>query len=130
MKNLARQHWGAEEEVLLRIYGSLIIDHGFLIYMPTGKSKLRTLNPVHKIALRICLEASWFSPAEILYPETHELPLWLRWQLLLLNYDAKSIHKIRYMRKSRLLAQQVTKPLEYNHLNCVHLFCRPRRNNI
>lgn len=39
--------------------------------------------------LRICLGASKSSPAEVIYFEAYEPPLWLRQQQLLLSYVAR-----------------------------------------
>ncbi|XP_072398259.1 uncharacterized protein [Diabrotica undecimpunctata] len=91
LKSLAHFHWGADEEVLLTVYRSIIrskMDYGSFVYMSASKSHLKALDSVHNTGLRICLGAFRSSPAQSMYCEANEPPLWLRRQHLLLSYAA------------------------------------------
>lgn len=92
LKTLSHYHWGAEEEVLLRVYRALIrskLDYGSLVYSSASKTNLKRLDVVHNSALRICLGAFRSSPVQSLYCESNELPLMLRREQLILTYSAR-----------------------------------------
>ncbi|XP_072375682.1 uncharacterized protein [Diabrotica undecimpunctata] len=91
LKSLAHFQWGTDEEVLLTVYRSIIrskIDYGSFVHMSASRSHLKALDSVHNTGLKICLSAFRSSPAQSMYCEANEPPLWLRRQHLLLSYAA------------------------------------------
>ncbi|XP_044748699.1 uncharacterized protein LOC123309578 [Coccinella septempunctata] len=92
LKTLSHTQWDSEEEVLLRLYRTLIrskLDYGSIIYLSASKTNLKSLDAIHNTGLRLCLGAFRSSPAESIYIEANELPLQLRRQQLLLTYAAR-----------------------------------------
>lgn len=92
LKMVAHQHWGADEATLKRMYNALIkskMNYGSIIYSSATKSTLQMLNTVQHSALRIILGAFRTSPAESLYREGNDPPLWLRTEEQILTYAAK-----------------------------------------
>lgn len=92
IKVLSHIQWGAEEEVLLKIYRALVLsrlDYGCIVYNSASKSALKSLESVQNTALRLCLSAYRSSPSESLYIEAHDPPLWLRRRHLLLRYASR-----------------------------------------
>ncbi|XP_056647604.1 uncharacterized protein LOC130452381 [Diorhabda sublineata] len=91
IKILSHYHWGADENSLIKIYSAIIrskLDYGCHIYISATKSDLDLRNSVHNTALRLCLGAFRSSPAESIYCEANEPPLWIRRQQILLSYAA------------------------------------------
>ena len=81
--------WGADKKSLLQLYNALCcskLDYGCQIYSSACKSKLRELDIVHNMGLRICSGAFRTSPVESIYVDTHQLPLDLRREELGLRY--------------------------------------------
>ena len=81
--------WGADKKSLLKLYNSLCrskLDYGCQIYSSACKSKLKELDVVHNMGLRICSGAFRTSPIESIYVDTNELPLDLRREELGLRY--------------------------------------------
>ena len=73
--------WGADKKSLLKLYDSLCrskFDYGCQIYSSACKTKLKELDVVHNMGLRICSGAFRTSPVESIYVDTNELPLQLR----------------------------------------------------
>ena len=90
--------WGADKKSLLRLYDSLCrskLDYGCQIYSSATKTKLKELDVVHNMGLRICTGAFRTSPVESLYVDSNELPLHLRREELGLRYTTRirSSHK-------------------------------------
>ena len=89
LKVVSRFDWGADKRSLLRLYNALSrskLDYGCQIYSSACKSKLRELDIVHNMGLRICSGAFRTSPVESIYVDTHQLPLDLRREELGLRY--------------------------------------------
>ena len=81
--------WGADKKSLLKLYDSLCrskLDYGCQIYSSACRTKLRELDVVHNMGLRICTGAFRTSPVESLYVDSNELPLDLRREELGLRY--------------------------------------------
>ena len=81
--------WGADKKSLLHLYDSLCrskLDYGCQVYSSACKSKLRELDVVHNMGLRICTGAFRTSPVESLYVDSNELPLDLRREEIGLRY--------------------------------------------
>lgn len=92
LKTLTCFKWGAQEAAILKVYRAVIrskLDYGSIIYSTARKNVLKRLNVVHNSALRIALGAFRSSPAECLYREAGELPLWLRRRQITLIYTAR-----------------------------------------
>ena len=89
---VSRMDWGADREVLLRLYRSHIrskLDYGFIVYGSTQKSYIKMLDTIHKQGLKICLGAFRTSPMESLYVEANEESLNRRRERLSLQYALK-----------------------------------------
>jgi len=89
---VAHTDWGADRQVLLRLYRSLIrskLDYGCFIYGSARESYIKSLDTIHHQGLRLVLGAFRTSPAESLYAEAHEAPLALRRQKLAMQYFVK-----------------------------------------
>ena len=84
--------WGADKKSLLKMYDALCrskLDYGSLIYSSACKTKLKELDAVHNMGLRICTGAFRTTPVESLYVDSHELPLDLRREELGLRYTMR-----------------------------------------
>ena len=89
LKVVSGFNWGADKKSLLRLYDSLCrskLDYGCQIYSSACGSKLKELDIVHNMGLRICSGAFQTSPVERLYVDCNELPLDLRREELGLRY--------------------------------------------
>ena len=92
LKVVSKMDWGADRSVLLRLYRSLIrskLDYGCIVYSSARKSYLQKLQPIQNQGLRLCLGAFRTSPVQSLYVEANEMPLYLRWEKLSLQYALK-----------------------------------------
>ena len=81
LKVISSYDWGADKKSLLKLYDSLCrskLDYGCQIYSSASKTKLKELDVVHNMGLRICSGAFRTSPVESIYIDTNELPLDLR----------------------------------------------------
>ena len=84
-KVLSKFDWGADREVLLRLFRSPLrarLDYGAIVYGSARPSYLERLKPVQNQALRLCLGAFRTSPISSIHVEAHELPISIRHQLL------------------------------------------------
>jgi ribonuclease HI len=84
--------WGADREVLLRLYRSLIrskLDYGCIVYGSARNSYIKKLDTIHNQGLRLALGAFRTSPIASLYAEANEPSLYLRRQKLGLHYFLK-----------------------------------------
>lgn len=92
IKVLARIKWGADCEVLLRLYRTLVrskMDYGSIVYGSARKSYIKMLDTVHHTGLRLALGAFRTSPIQSLYTEAREPSLYNRRLKLALNYVVK-----------------------------------------
>ena len=92
LKCVARTSYGADRDMLLLLYRSLIrsrLDYACFVYDGTYESVKRILNTVHHAAIRIATGAFRTSPVSSLLVEAHEPPLALRRQLLGMRYAIK-----------------------------------------
>ena len=92
LKVVSSFDWGADKKSLLRLYDALCrskLDYGCQIYSSACKTRLKELDVVHNMALRICSGAFRTSPIESIYIDTHQLPLDLRREELGLRYAAR-----------------------------------------
>ena len=77
LRVLAHPSWGADQEILLHLYRSLIrskLDYGCIVYGSARGSYLRMLDLIQNRALRLCLGAYRTSPASSLCVEANEPP--------------------------------------------------------
>lgn len=89
LRVLSKKDWGADREVLLRLYRSLVrskIDYGSFIYGSARPSYLKRLHFVQNQALRLCLGAFRTSPMTSLHVEAGEYPMHFRREKLALQY--------------------------------------------
>lgn len=92
MKCMASIRWGADREVLLKVYETLIesrLSYGSIIYGSARKSRLKQLDKIQNAALRLATGAFRTSPIEALLVESSVLPLNLRRDMQLLTYASK-----------------------------------------
>ena len=89
LRVIAHTSWGADQQTLLHLYGSLIkskLDYGCIVYGSARPSYLKILNPIHNHALRLCFGAFRTSSAVSLCVQATEPPLALRRKKLALQY--------------------------------------------
>lgn len=89
LKTLSHHKWGADTNVLLRIYRTLIrskLDYGSVAYSTCSKFYLKRLDTIQNSALRIALGAFCTSPVESLHCLACEPPLHFRRTYLSLSY--------------------------------------------
>lgn len=92
MRTICGKTWGAQREVLLRIYKALIrskLDYAAIVYASAKESHLRRLDPVHNAGIRLATGAFRSSPVDSLYAEAAEPPLAVRRQFLACQHIAK-----------------------------------------
>ena len=92
LRCMANIVWGSDREILLRLYMALIlpkIDYGCFVYGSARQSRLRALDSIHCMALRIATGAFRTSPLTSICCEAGIPPLKFRRQRLLLNYIVK-----------------------------------------
>ena len=92
LKVVSSTEWGAEKEVLLNLYRSLVrskMDYGCFIYGSARKSYIQILDTIHHQGLRLCLGAYRTSPVNSLYTEANEPSLEHRRIKLGLQYTTK-----------------------------------------
>ena len=81
--------WGADRKTLLKLYDAVCrskLDYACQIYSSACKTRLKDLNVIHNMGLRICTGAYITSPVESIYVDSNELPLHLRREELSLRY--------------------------------------------
>ena len=89
LRCIAHKDWGGDRETTLRIHRALIrskFDYGSVIYAAAKDRLLKTLDPVHNEALRICTGAFKSPPVISLYAETGEPSLANRRKQLTLQF--------------------------------------------
>ena len=85
LKVVSKLDWGADRQVLLRLYRSFVrskLDYGSLVYGSARKSYLRKLDVVQNQSLRLCLGAFKTFSVDSLHAEANEMPPHLRRQKL------------------------------------------------
>ena len=78
IKVLSNTTWGADRQVLLRLYRALIrskLDYGCIVYGSARPSYIKRLDTVHNQGLRLCLGAFRTSPVQSLYVEANVLAI-------------------------------------------------------
>ena len=121
LKVVSSMDWGADREVLLRLFRALIrskLDYGSIIYGAARKSYLKKIEPIQNQALRISLGAFRTSPIKSLHVEANEMPMSIRQNKLALQYLLKTqahpqnparetiqdtLHLIDYSRKPKAI---------------------------
>lgn len=94
LKAVANQHWGAQKEILLSLYRTLIrskIDYGAIVYGTATPSTLKKIDVIHNTCLRMAIGAHRTSPIKSILSEAGEQPLSYRRQKLNLMYVIKLI---------------------------------------
>ena len=92
LKVVSHMDWGADRDVLLRLYRALIrskLDYGSIVYGSARMSYIKMLDTIHNQGLRLCLGAFRTSPMESLYAEANEPSLYRRRMKLSLQYAVK-----------------------------------------
>ena len=89
LRVLANKNWGADSELLLRIFRALIrskLDYGAVVYQSATQKSLDSLYPIQNEALRVCLGAFKSSPIRNLHREAGEMPMKFRHLQLSFQY--------------------------------------------
>lgn len=89
VKCLASIKWGADKDVLLRLYKSLVLskmDYGCVAYSSARSSVLKKLDTIHHAGIRCALGAFRTSPVNSLYCESGIPSLSRRRERMLLSY--------------------------------------------
>lgn len=92
LKTLANQKWGADSNLLLRLYRTLIrskLDYGAIAYSTGSSALLKRIDTVQNTALRLSMGAFCTSPTESLHTLACEPRLELRRKYLALSYAAR-----------------------------------------
>jgi ribonuclease HI len=92
LKVVSHYDWGADRNVLLRLYRALVrskLDYGCIVYGSARKSYIKILDTIHNQGLRISLGAFRTSPMESLYVEANEESLYRRRERLAVQYALK-----------------------------------------
>ena len=92
LKVVSGFNWGADKTSLLRLYNAVCrskLDYGCQVYSSASKTKLKELDIVHNMGLRICTGAFQTSPIESIYVDSNQIPLDLRRQELGLRYTMR-----------------------------------------
>ncbi|PJE78782.1 Ribonuclease H [invertebrate metagenome] len=92
LRVLSHTDWGADREMLLRLYRALIrskLDYGSIVYGSARNSYLQMLDPIHNQGLRLALGAFRTTPVQSLYVEANEPSLNDRRKKLTLQYAAQ-----------------------------------------
>lgn len=91
LKVLANQSWGADSRTLLMLYRSLVrsrLEYGIVAYGTCHKTTLKKIEVIENTALRVIFGAYRTTPVESLHVIANEIPLYLKIQLLTLNYSS------------------------------------------
>ena len=122
LKVAAHTDWGADRNVLMRLYRSHIrskLDYGCIVYGSARKSYIKRLDSIHNQGLRLVLGAFRTSPINSLYVEANEPSLYLRRKKLSMQYALKlksnpnnpaynavfnPLYKQLFLRKERVIA--------------------------
>ena len=94
MKAITRFQWGADREVLLRFYKSVIrgkMDYGSVFYGGTSHGILKKLDVIQNSCLRLALGVKKTSPVSSLEVESNIMPLNYHRKWLTLKYYLKVI---------------------------------------
>lgn len=100
LKAFSRRKWGADPNVLLHMYRTLIrpiFDYGNVLYTTAADCHLRRLDVIQNQCLRLCVGFLKSTPTEVLHAETTEWPLSFRRKFLSDNYLATL-----YSKKSKI----------------------------
>lgn len=92
LRVVSHMDWGADRDVLLRLYRALIrskLDYGCIVYGSARKSYISKLDTIHHQGLRLALGAFRTSPVQSLYAEANEPSLYLRREQLSMQYYLK-----------------------------------------
>ena len=105
LKALTTTWWGADPEVLLLTYKSIIlsiIDYGCSVYGNASRSTLKILDKIQFAALRVCIGCMRSTPTKNILVEAGQLPLKLRRQMITNNYYLKVIAQNKHDVFSRI----------------------------
>lgn len=89
IKALGHQKWGADREILIKIYNTLIrskMDYACMIYGTAKPTRIKIIDPIQNMALRIATGAYRSSPTNSIHCEAGEPPLSYRRMQITLNY--------------------------------------------
>lgn len=89
LKTLGSQKWGANREILLRLYQALIrskLEYGCIAYSNAKPTSLKIIEPVQNAAIRISTGALRTSPIKSISYESNQLSLSYRRSYLTLSY--------------------------------------------
>ncbi|KAE9522857.1 hypothetical protein AGLY_016746 [Aphis glycines] len=92
LKTLSHAEWGAESNVLINLYRSLVrskLDYGSICYSNANPNILKTIDVIHISGLRVATGAFRSSPILSILSVSGEPPLHIRRIKLALNYIAR-----------------------------------------
>ena len=93
LKSISNPHWGADRNILLKTYVSLIrsvLDYGSIFYSTAPHYCLKQLDTVQNQALRIALGVRLTSPIVALEVESNIPPLFIHRKMLMLKYMCRT----------------------------------------
>ena len=92
LKTLSHAEWGAESNILINLYRSLVrskLDYGSICYTNANPNILKTIDIIHNSGLRVATGAFRSSPIPSILSISGEPPLHIRRIKLALNYIAR-----------------------------------------
>lgn len=93
LKVISSTKWGADKPSMLLAYRAIIrakLDYGAGLYDTAAGHRLKELDSIHNLALRLSLGAYRTSPINSILVEAEEMPLKLRRKEILLNYMTRA----------------------------------------
>nr|CAH7748189.1 unnamed protein product [Callosobruchus chinensis] len=108
MKCMANMNWGADREILLKLYTSLVrsrIDYADIIYTSARRSRLDQLDRIQNSALRIAIGAYRTTPIDSLNADTGIMPLVLRRHIHTLTYPIKCMTDTKHINYNLFLKE-------------------------
>lgn len=85
IKTFSSQKWGADHNITLHMYKTLIrpiFDYGCVLYGNASNTHLKKLDTLHNQSLRMCVGFLRSTPTNVIYAETVEWPLEYRRKFL------------------------------------------------
>nr|CAH7764324.1 unnamed protein product [Callosobruchus chinensis] len=140
MKCMANMNWGADREILLKLYTSLVrsrIDYADVIYTSARRSRLDQLDRIQNSALRIAIGAYRTTPIDSLNADTGIMPLVLRRHIHTLTYPIKCMTDTKHINYNLFLKENefssrptVTRPTRVRFSELRNNYCIPDSVNL
>lgn len=94
IRTLSNTNWGSNRKILLNLHNSLVLsrlEYGSVVYNSASATRLKSLDPVHHLGVRLATGAYRTSPTISVLCDAGMMPLSFRRELQTLAYGIKSI---------------------------------------